>query len=217
MSNFSFRILSNSWFKILLLLFFTACNTQSGDQTYVEAKNLYSEEDYEGSRVLFKKAIKMGLEEYAETEAYTYLGNTYSELGQYDSGKIMYDQALEIDSSYVDAWVNMGIDYRKQGDYEEANKCYQLAMIYDPRDPELYVSLGVLNIFQGKVEDAVKNLEFAIELNPQIPTAHANYALALAMSGEFVRAEYEIKTAVAQGYQNGEVIKNRIEELKKLE
>lgn len=204
-------------FIYLAFLLLAACSSQSGDQTYIEAKGLYGDEDYEGSRVLFRKALDMGLEEYSEIEAHTYLGSTFSEMDQYDSARIMYKKALDLDSSYVDAWVNMGIDYRLEGDYKEANKCYQLAMIYDSRNPELYVSLGALNIFQGKVEDAVKNLEFAIELNPQIPVAHANYALALAMSGDFVRAEYEIKTAVAMGYDNGKVIKDRIQELKNLE
>jgi len=202
---------------LIILLLLISCASKNGDQLYEEAKRFYHNAEYDQACVTFIKAIDKTLTTNSYAEAYTYLGNIYSEKEQYDSSILMYKNALDFDSIYVDAWVNMGIDYRLTGDLTEAERCYMKAREINQRDPELYVSLGALNIYQGDIEKAIENLEFAIELDPTIPTAHANYALALALDGNFVAADYEIRTAVSIGYKNGDIIRDRIEELKNME
>jgi Flp pilus assembly protein TadD len=111
----------------------------------------------------------------------------------------------------------MGIDYRLTSRFDKAEECYLEAMSIDPEDPELYVSLGALYIYKGEAETAIEHLRHAIEIDPQIPAAHANFALALAMTGDFEAAETQLKTAVAMGYENGKVIRDRIREFMKIQ
>lgn len=87
----------------------------------------------------------------------------------------------------------------------------------NPNDPELHASLGALYIFKGDARTAIMHLEKSINLDPKLEVAHSNYALALAMAGEFEKAEIELKKAVALGYKDGEVIKEKIDHLKQLE
>ena len=71
-------------------------------------------------------------------------------------------------------------------------------------------------IFQGDYETAIKHLERAIELDDSYPVAHSNLALAYASVGRFDEADQELKKAVLRGYHQPEVIKRRIEELRKI-
>jgi tetratricopeptide (TPR) repeat protein len=164
-----------------------------------------------------KEAIGKNLIRHSRQEAFTILGNIYYGLEKYDSAVLYHKSALQIDSNYVDALVNLGIVYRITSDFAMAEECYNKAKRLNPKDPEVYASLGALYIYKGEPQLAIENLERSIALDPQIAITYANYSLALAMTGKYDKAEFELKKAVTLGYKNGETIKERIEELKKID
>jgi len=202
---------------IIITILVSSCAIDSGDKNVELGSNYFLKGNYEKAENELKKAIDKKLFHYSIQEVYTILGNVYNELEMYDSSIFYHKKALQIDSNYFDALVNLGIVYRLTSEFELAEECYIKAKKINPEDPELYASLGALYIYKDEPELAIENLEKSIELDPQLVVAHSNYSLALAMIGEYDKAEKELKKAVAMGYKNGDIIKQRIEELKKLD
>ena len=201
---------------VMTLLIAFGCAPEYGDENVSKGSDYYANGEYEKAEIELRKALNKELKVYPKKEFYTILGNVYNELDMFDSSIVYHKKALDIDPDYVEALVNLGIVYRLTSDFDEAEKCYMKAMSINPEDPELHASLGALNIFRGEIDKAIKNLERSIELDPQLAITHSNYSLALAMVGDFEKAEKELTKAVALGYKNGDIIKERIEELKRL-
>jgi len=74
----------------------------------------------------------------------------------------------------------------------------------------------VLELVEGNTDRAIASLRRGVQLEPNHGAAHGNLALALAMKGNFAQADKELKLAVMFGYANAEVVKGRIDRLKKL-
>ncbi len=202
---------------ILITLLIAGCASQNGDYNIEIGSNYYIKGDFESAEKELRKALNKELKQCSKKKYYTILGNTYNELELFDSSIVYHRKALDLDPNYVTALVNLGVVYRLTSEFELAEQCYLKAKEINPEDPELYASLGALNIYQGNVELAIENLNMAIELDPQLTVAYSNYALALAMIGEFDKAEKELKKAVILGYKNGNLINERINNLKELE
>lgn len=201
----------------ILAILTVGCSSESGDNYVDSGSSYYLKGDYDKAEKKLKEAIEKKLTRHSRQEAFTILGNIYYEQEKYDSAILYHKRALQIDSNYVDALVNLGIVYRITSDFDLAEKCYNKAIKLNPKDPEVYASLGALYIYKGEPQLAIENLEQSIALNPQIAITYANYSLALAMTGDYDKAESELRKAVTLGYENGETIKQRIEELKKLD
>ena len=208
-----------SWLIISLLIEVTllgCLDTNSGDSNVDAGSKYYLDGEYEKAEYELKVALDKKLFKYSRKETFTILGNIYNELEEYDSSIVYHTKAIELDSNYATAWVNLGIVYRLISEFELAEACYLRASEINPEDPELHASIGALYIFKDKPYKAIEHLERSIQIDPQLDLAHSNYALALAMIGEFRKADVELKKAVVLGYKNGETLKARIEELKKI-
>jgi len=203
--------------SIIIAILTVGCSNDSGDYDIDLGSSYYLKGDYDKAEKKLKEAIGKNLIRHSRQEAFTILGNIYYELEKYDSAVVYHKRALQIDSNYVDALVNLGIVYRITSDFDMAEECYTKAKRLNPKDAEVYASLGALYIYKGEPQSAIENLERSIALNPQTAITYANYSLALAMTGNYDKAEFELKKAVTRGYKNGETIKERIEELKKLD
>jgi len=110
----------------------------------------------------------------------------------------------------------MGIVYRKMGDLDKAEQCYKKAMEIKPDYAELHTSLGALYIHRDQPEKAIPELEEAIRMDSTVAVTYGNLALAYAMVGRFVEADKTLKTSVFRGYKNYQLVKDRIEALKKV-
>ncbi|TNE55502.1 MAG: tetratricopeptide repeat protein [Bacteroidetes bacterium] len=220
---------------LLCFLFLSACSSEAipeteptedqrvnetesnGDQYARTGIQAYRDRNYEQAEVDFKKALEATTLSYDRKEIYTLLGNAYNELEHFDSSIVYHKKALELDSNYVEAWVHLGIVYRLTAKFDQAENCYKRAHQIDPNDPELNASIGALYVIKGEPQKGISYLEKAIEKNEQLAVAHSNYALALAMVGRYDEADAELKRAVALGYSSGDIIKQRIENLKALD
>jgi len=202
---------------LLLLVFATGCSSNEGDAAINQGRKYFQEGAYAKAEKELVKALDKELVEYSKKELFTILGNTYNELELYDRSIEYHKKALAIDPNYVEALVNIGIVYRLISEFDLAEESYLKAQEIDPNDPELYASLGALYVYKGEVQLALKSFERSIKLDPQLAIAHSNYSLALAMNGEFDKADIELNKAVSMGYKNGDIIKERIENLKSIE
>ncbi len=201
-------------FFITFAFLLSACSDYFADANVQKGIEYYFNAEYDKAEKELKIALSKDLLMYSRKETFTILGNVYNELEQYDSSVVFHQKALALDSGYVDAWVNLGVVYRLTTEYDLAEYCYLKAQSINPDDPELNASLGALYVFKDDLENALKFLKLSVELDPALAVAHSNYALALAMNGEFESAEDELEKAVSLGYKKGDIIKDRIQKLK---
>ncbi|MBO7652610.1 MAG: tetratricopeptide repeat protein [Bacteroidales bacterium] len=72
----------------------------------------------------------------------------------------MYRQALDIDSTYANAWYNLA--YLRQivyQDYDNSEQMFKKALDYDTTLNNSYYFLGMAEVMNGKYSEAIENLE----------------------------------------------------------
>lgn len=181
-----------------------------------EADAAFDAEDYEKAAKLYQAAIDAGKAKGSDlVYLYTSLGLSYDKLDRFDEAIVAYRKALDIDPKAHEVWVNLGVVYRLKGDYDQAIAHYQKALDINPKYAEAHSSLGTLYLLQGDAQAAIDKFETAIKLNPNLAVAHGNLALAYATANRFEDADASLRQSIVLGYKNADVIRERIDQLKK--
>ncbi len=129
-----------------------------------------------------------------------------------DSAMIHFEQAVMVDSTFVEAYVNLGSLWDDLADQtgmqsaerrlrEErlanAEKMYKKALAIAPTDEKALCNLGSLYMKNRKVGEAVAQFSRALEENPHSALAHYNLAIAFAEEKIYREAILEWEAAVA--------------------
>ncbi|MEL6488963.1 MAG: tetratricopeptide repeat protein [Cyanobacteria bacterium J06621_3] len=186
----------------------------SGDADVEEGQRLIESGQFAESIPVLEGALEKNLNLYSESIVLTMIGNSYNELDQFDESLAYHARAIEADPENYKAYVNQGIVYRLIGEYDNAEASYKKALELEPNYAELHASMGALAIFQNKPEEAVEHLERSVELDDSLAVAHSNLALAYAAAGRFDEADASLQQAIVRGYQDADIIKERIDELR---
>lgn len=202
---------------LLALSGFVGCGERAtGDADVAAAMRLYDRRKFAEAIPHFEDALKKSLEVSTRSEVLTAIGNCYNQLEQFETSLEYHDRAIKEDATNYKAYVNKGVVLRLQGDYDGAAKLYSQALEMAPNYAELHASIGALALFQDDYDKAVAHLERAVALDDSLAVGHANLSLAYATVGRFDEAEQQLKMAVVRGYHQADVIKARIEELRKI-
>ena len=97
-------------------------------------------------------------------------------------------QALQINSSYVDAHYNLGLALGKQGQLEEAIKQFRQVLELNPEHAKAHNNIGIALASRGDSEGAMEHFRRALEISPKDVRAHNNLAIALAGRGDLEEA-----------------------------
>ena len=173
--------------------------------------------DYSAARELFEAAIAKKPKPQELAQLYNGLGTVYNQLDQVSEAITAYKASLKLDPESPQVWVNLGVVYRLDGTYDKALAAYEKALTLDPNLATAHSSIGSLYVLQAKPELAIEAFQKAIAIDENLAITHGNLALAYAMVGQFQDAETSLNRAIALGYENGNVVQERIQELKKLD
>lgn len=104
-----------------------------------------------GNRLFYERKFQCAISIYAESikmgnghniSRYQYLAGTQLEKkGDYVGAFKRYQESIELESDFVDAYVELGGLLSKIGDYEGALKCYRDAYALDSKDNRNLVNL----------------------------------------------------------------------------
>ena len=166
---------------------------------------------------LFDAAIQIESDQKLKSKLYNGLGSSLNALDRYQEAINAYQKALDLNEENAQVWVNLGVSQRLAGDYDNALKSYEQALILNGDLATAHSSIGSLRVLQNKPDLAIEAFQNAITLDANMAVSHGNLALAYAMVGSFEEAQSSLKRAVALGYDNGEVIQERIKALQKLD
>lgn len=198
-------------FVVGILLVLSGCNAPpKGDLLFLDGVDAYNEGDYVTAIEHLEQAVEIGLKRYEIGDLYTYLGHCYSDMEMYDESINYYKMALEVGPDKVEYYVNLGVTYRRSGENQKALELYLQALKLDPDYAELHSGLGSLYILENQPEKAVEYFDKAIALDSNLAVAYGNGALAYALIGDFETAEEYLEKAEVRGYENIEVLREKI-------
>ncbi|MEM9137283.1 MAG: tetratricopeptide repeat protein [Cyanobacteria bacterium P01_F01_bin.42] len=163
---------------------------------------------------LFKQAIAIEPDAGLKATLYNGLGSSHNELNQPTQAIEAYLESLKLNQQNAQVWVNLGIAQRLIGEYDEALKSYRAALKLDSSLATAYSSIGSLRVLKGQPELAIDAFNSAIAIDENLAVTHGNLALAYAMVKQFDQAQQSLKRAIALGYENGDLVQSRINELK---
>ena len=133
-----------------------------------------------------------------------YSGNANIERAEYPAAIKDFDQAIELNPDYQNAWYNRGKVKARLGQHKEAIKDYNQAIELNPNDPDVWINRGNAKDDLRQYEEAIKDYNQAIELNPNDPYAWNNRGVAKAELGQHKEAIKDFDQAIKLNpdYQN---------------
>src|SRR5258706_6741423 len=110
-------------------------------------------------------------------------GNKHFEQGAHAEAAALYEEAIELDSSFAEAVGNLGSALSHLSRYEEAEHCFREAIAIKPNLSDPHANLGVLLRQQSYLSDSEASLRRALKLRPTDLDARINLGLTLVLLG----------------------------------
>jgi Flp pilus assembly protein TadD len=110
-------------------------------------------------------------------------GNSRFEKGAYAEAIVLYEKAIELDSSHAEALNNLGGSLAHVGRREEAEQCFRQAIAIKPNYADPYSNLGILLRSKSELVAAESALRRALKLMPTHVEARINLGLVLTYVG----------------------------------
>jgi len=101
-------------------------------------------------------------------------GGALGNLGRYDEAIDCYDEALDINPRYADAWNNKGAALGNLGRYDEELACYDEVLDVNPRFAGAWYNKGIALGNLGHTDEALTCYDKALDINPRCAEAWNN-------------------------------------------
>jgi tetratricopeptide (TPR) repeat protein len=110
-------------------------------------------------------------------------GSKLFEQGAYSEAAALFEEAVELDSSLVEALNNLGSSLSFLGRYDEAEQCFRQAIAIKPNYSDAHGNLGHLLQMKADLVAAEVSLRRALKLRPTFTEARINLGLTLTFLG----------------------------------
>ncbi len=107
---------------------------------------------------------------------------------QIGNAETFYRKALEIDSTYSDAWRNLGVIYNIKGKTDSALIFLEKSLQFDSKNSETYLQKGIIYCGLHNAGEMYKSLKIAIKYNPDNAWAQHFMGAYYYYTGEFLIA-----------------------------
>jgi len=155
-------------------------------------------------RVRLDKRLATGGAENAEILFLA--ANSYLALGDTTRAVSLYEQVLQRDPGFIDAYARLGALYVEQGRLEEAKQKYQQASLRKESAVAATTLIGIVLELQHKPAEARQQYERALAADPRAAVAANNLAWMLADKGENLDTALQLaQTAKAVLPENAKV------------
>lgn len=143
--------------------------------------------------------------------AYTefYIGLTSYQKGEYEDAIKHYDQAIDINPQFAEAYNNRGTTKDVLGRHEEAIADYDQAIRINPQYAQAYCNRGTAKLALGQYDEAIADYDQAIRINPRFAQAYYNRGNTKGMLGRYEEAIPDFNEAIRINPQFAEAYCNR--------
>jgi tetratricopeptide (TPR) repeat protein len=94
------------------------------------------------------------------------LGSSYRRSDNKKEAMDAFNNAIDMNPKFADAYHSRGSLYRLDGNYNQAIKDYDKVIEINPKDADVYIDRGGTYVKLGKYKQAIKDYDKSIELNP---------------------------------------------------
>jgi spermidine synthase len=115
------------------------------------------------------------------------MGVVCSKGGKIREAERYFNEVIQIDPEYTDAYSNLGLMLANQGSLSEAVNAYLKAIQLDPQHVKAYNNLGIAYAKQGLLREAVRCFSKALEIKPDFQSARKNLQTGLKKLSEIER------------------------------
>ncbi|SRR6266498_1125958 len=112
------------------------------------------------------------------------LADALARKGQSDEAMVHYEEAIQLQPNYADAYYNRGNVLFAKGRIDEAIADWEKTLQIQPNDPDAYTGLGNALLRKGSLREAIANYEKALALAPEDPHSRINIAWVLATASD---------------------------------
>lgn len=146
--------------------------------------------DYQAAIPRFQQAIERYSAEQSQAAAvsWNHLGNAYRGLSRFEEAIEAYQQAIELDDTYVAPWNSLGRIYVEQERPQEAIDAYRQSIKLDASDARPWNSLGNIYHAQERYDAAVEAFKQAVALDSDYAWPYRSLGQISEMRGEHASA-----------------------------
>jgi tetratricopeptide (TPR) repeat protein len=115
-----------------------------------------------------------------------------------------YQEVIEMDPAYVEAYNNLGIIYQEIGNFDRALETYIKAIEINPRYEKTLNNLGILFMLKNRYDEAIEAFQKAIHLNPNNSESHTHLGVLFKKRGQVDKAIESYQKALTLNPLSGE-------------
>ncbi len=139
---------------------------------------------------------QLSLIDFIEARDHFYAGNEAMNREAYESARVEYQTAVQLDPRYSAALVELGWTYYQLDDHTQAITQYSRALELAPDRAESHYDLGRIFYHDGQLENAAAELEAAIRLAPDDYYAYLGLGWVAYDLGDLEKAEANFRTVL---------------------
>jgi|SRR5450432_128442 len=117
---------------------------------------------------------------------------------QWSRAAKMYEQAIELDPTFGDAWNSVAYCYARTGDYDKAAAAMKRYMQLLPDQPNPHDTYAEILLMAGKFNEAIDEYHTALKLDPGFVESQRGIADVLSLMGNQQRARKEYAAAISK-------------------
>jgi tetratricopeptide (TPR) repeat protein len=126
--------------------------------------------DYDRAIELYQESVEI----FPTAEAYTFLGWTYSFLGEYDRAIAECLAAIAVDPAFGNPYNDIGSYLLAKGNFFDCERWFKLAIEAPRYEARAYPHFNLARVYEqrGKLLEAARHLGRALEEEPGYPAAY---------------------------------------------
>jgi len=182
---------------------------QNAEAFYMAGRVALDKGDTTNAVSSFQKSVKIDVD---NADAWFFLGRIYSARNNPVAVQF-FDNALRVDSTYLDALEFKAAFYKRRGQFDRAFEIYRDLILRDPDYANAYFDMGVIYLELDSLSKAYDNFNIATKVDPIFVKAYYYRGIASEKLGnrDAALADYKQASGMSPEYQEAQDAKARLE------
>ncbi|MFN0176223.1 MAG: tetratricopeptide repeat protein [Saprospiraceae bacterium] len=182
---------------------------QNAEAFYMAGRVALDKGDTTNAVASLQKSVKIDVD---NADAWFFLGRIFSQRNN-PVALQYFDNALRVDSTYLEAQEFKAVFYKRRGEFEKAFELYRDLILRDPDYANAYFDMGVIYLELDSFSKAYDNFNIATKVDPIFVKAYYYRGIASEKLGnlEGALADYKQASGMSPEYQEAQEAKARLE------